>query len=88
MAEELGDAAVFSTWSTQSCFADASVIAPLGAISVLSNAFIAALVLGEGLRCRDLIGCCLCIAGGAVIVDSRNKPLLLFALRRHLPEKR
>ena len=60
---ELGNFAAYG-------FADASVIAPLGAISVLSNAFIAALVLGEGLRCRDLIGCCLCIAGGAVIVAS------------------
>lgn len=49
-------------------FAGASLIAPLGAVSVLANAFIAALVLGEGLRLRDLTGCALCIAGGSVVV--------------------
>ncbi len=49
-------------------FTEASVIAPLGAVSVLSNCFIASLVLGEGLRFRDLFGCALCIAGGVLIV--------------------
>lgn len=49
-------------------FAPASLIAPLGAVSVLSNAFIAALVLREGFRLRDLVGCALCIGGALVIV--------------------
>jgi uncharacterized membrane protein len=49
-------------------FAPASLIAPMGAVSVLSNAFIAALVLREGSRLRDLMGCALCIGGGVVIV--------------------
>ena len=51
-------------------FAGASLIAPLGAVSVLANAFIAALLLGEGLRLRDLTGCVLCIAGGSIVVLS------------------
>lgn len=49
-------------------FAGASLIAPLGAVSVLANAFIAAVLLGEGLRLRDLSGCLLCIGGGSIIV--------------------
>jgi hypothetical protein len=49
-------------------FAPASLIAPLGAVSVLSNAFIAALILREGFRLRDSAGCALCIGGGVVIV--------------------
>ena len=40
---ELGNFAAYG-------FAEASVIVPLGATTVLANAFIAALVLGEGLR--------------------------------------
>ena len=51
-------------------FAETSMIAPLGAVSVLANAFIAAFVLGEGLRLRDVLGCALCVAGGLVIVKS------------------
>lgn len=53
-------------------FAEASVIAPLGAVSVLANAFIAAFVLGEGLRFRDLFGCALCVFGGVFIVCSSS----------------
>mmetsp|Transcript_29396 Transcript_29396/g.90090 ORF Transcript_29396/g.90090 Transcript_29396/m.90090 type:complete len:443 (-) Transcript_29396:411-1739(-) len=62
---ELGNFAAYG-------FAPASLIAPLGAVSVLSNAFIAALVLGEGLRARDLVGCALCIGGGVIIVLSSS----------------
>ena len=51
-------------------FAGASLIAPLGAVSVLANCFIAAIALGESLRCRDLTGCLLCVAGGCVVVLS------------------
>ena len=60
---ELGNFAAYG-------FAEASVIVPLGATTVLANAFIAALVLGEGLRCRDLVGCALCGLGGTVVVLS------------------
>jgi len=60
---ELGNFAAYG-------FAEASVIAPLGAVSVLANAFIASLALGEGFRCRDLLGCLLCAGGGIVIVVS------------------
>mmetsp|Transcript_32288 Transcript_32288/g.53371 ORF Transcript_32288/g.53371 Transcript_32288/m.53371 type:complete len:400 (+) Transcript_32288:88-1287(+) len=58
---ELGNFAAYG-------FTEASVIAPLGAVSVLANAFIAALILGEGLRMRDVFGCFLCVCGGVVIV--------------------
>jgi len=60
---ELGNFAAYG-------FAEASVIAPLGAVAVIANAFIAAHVLGEGFRMRDLLGCLFCIAGGSVIVAS------------------
>lgn len=60
---ELGNFAAYG-------FTEASVIAPLGAVSVLANAFIASLVLGEPLRCRDLLGCLLCAGGGIIIVVS------------------
>ena len=60
---ELGNFAAYG-------FAQASVIAPLGAVSVLSNAFIAALILREGFRLRDFFGCVLCVGGGVVIVLS------------------
>mmetsp|Transcript_39929 Transcript_39929/g.93252 ORF Transcript_39929/g.93252 Transcript_39929/m.93252 type:complete len:415 (-) Transcript_39929:76-1320(-) len=60
---ELGNFAAYG-------FAEASVVAPLGAVCVLGNAFIAALLLGEGLRLSDLLGCALCIAGGCTIVSS------------------
>jgi len=52
-------------------FTEASVVAPLGAVSVLANAFIAACWLGEGLGVRKVLGCGLCIVGGFVIVLSR-----------------
>lgn len=52
-------------------FTEASIVAPLGAVSVLMNAFIAAWVLGEGFGLREMFGCGLCIAGGCVIVLSK-----------------
>ena len=60
---ELGNFAAYG-------FAEASIIAPLGAVSVLANAFIASLLLGEGLRLRDLVGCALCMLGSVIIVTS------------------
>ena len=61
---ELGNFAAYG-------FTEASVVAPLGAVSVLMNAFIATLVLGEGFGLREVVGCGLCIAGGFVIVLSK-----------------
>lgn len=51
-------------------FGEASLIAPLGAVAVLANAFIASVFLGERFRCVDAIGCVLCVAGGVIIVRS------------------
>lgn len=62
----LGETGNFAAYG----FTEASVIAPLGAVSVLANAFIAALVLGEGLYARDLLGCALCAIGAVIIVNS------------------
>ena len=73
-ATVVGEAGNFAAYG----FAGASLIAPLGAVSVLANAFIAALLLGEGLRCRDITGCLLCIAGGSIVVlatPSDERPL-------------
>jgi drug/metabolite transporter (DMT)-like permease len=64
LATLVGEMGNFSAYG----FAPASLIAPLGAVSVISNAFIASFFLGEGFRLRDLVGCALCIGGGVVIV--------------------
>ena len=60
----VGEAGNFAAYG----FAGASLIAPLGAVSVLANAFISAFGLKEGLRFRDAVGCLLCVAGGCTIV--------------------
>lgn len=57
---ELGNFAAYG-------FAEASLVTPLGAVSVVSNAFIAAIVLNEGLRARDVCGCVLVVVGSAII---------------------
>ena len=51
-----------------------------GAVSVLANAFIASMALGEPLRCRDLLGCLLCAGGGVVIVVSTPANALTLSL--------
>ena len=63
-ATVIGEAGNFAAYG----FAGASLIAPLGAVSVLANAFISAFGLKEGLRFRDAVGCVLCMAGGCTIV--------------------
>lgn len=60
---ELGNFAAYG-------FAEASLVTPLGAVSVMSNAFIAAIVLREGLRMQDLCGCVLVVGGSAIIAAS------------------
>ena len=64
----LGEVGNFAAYG----FTEASVIAPLGAVSVLANAFIASMALGESFRLRDLFGCLLCAAGGVIIVASTS----------------
>lgn len=48
-------------------FAAASIIAPLGAVGLLANIYIATCFLGEPFRFRDVIGSCLA-GGGAALV--------------------
>ncbi|KAG8460510.1 hypothetical protein KFE25_013160 [Diacronema lutheri] len=57
---ELGNFAAYG-------FAEASLVTPLGAVSVVANAFIAAIVLREGLRALDVCGCLLVVAGSVII---------------------
>lgn len=65
-ATVLGEMGNFAAYG----FAGASLIAPLGAVSVLANAAIAAVGLKEAFRFRDLLGCLLCVLGGCTIVVS------------------
>jgi drug/metabolite transporter (DMT)-like permease len=44
-------------------FAPATLVAPMGAISVIVNAGVSSILLGEDFRRRDLIGSLLIIAG-------------------------
>lgn len=62
---ELGNFAAYG-------FAEASLVTPLGAVSVVSNAFIAAIVLREGLRVRDICGCALVVSGSAIIAATAS----------------
>ena len=59
-----------------------------GAVSVLANAFIASMALGEPLRCRDLLGCLLCAGGGVVIVVSTPANALTLSLSLSLSRSR
>ena len=59
LATLLGELGNFAAYG----FTEASVVAPLGAVSVLANVFIAACWLGEGLGLREILGCGLCIVG-------------------------
>lgn len=67
LATVIGEIGNFASYG----FTQASVVAPLGAVSVLANVFIATCWLGEGLGARKVIGCGLCIIGGFIIVMSR-----------------
>lgn len=62
-AGEMGNFSAFS-------FAPASLIAPLGCVSVVSNLIGARLLLKEQLRKQDIIGCAIAVmsATGIVIV--------------------
>ncbi|KAJ3374094.1 hypothetical protein GGF31_008310 [Allomyces arbusculus] len=51
-------------------FAPASVIAPLGTVTLVSNAIIAPTCLGETFRRRDLVGMILAVVGTVLIVTS------------------
>lgn len=62
---ELGNFAAYG-------FAEASLVTPLGAVTVVSNAFFAAIVLREGLRARDVCGCLLVVVGSAIIAANAS----------------
>jgi drug/metabolite transporter (DMT)-like permease len=49
-------------------FAPASLIAPLGTVSLISNAIIAPFLLGEVFRIRDAIGILFSILGAVIVV--------------------
>uniref|UniRef100_A0A1B6D9M1 Magnesium transporter NIPA2 n=3 Tax=Clastoptera arizonana TaxID=38151 RepID=A0A1B6D9M1_9HEMI len=60
----VGEAANFAAYA----FAPASLVTPLGALSVLVAAVLASKFLGEGLNLLGKIGCFLCILGSTIIV--------------------
>jgi drug/metabolite transporter (DMT)-like permease len=53
-------------------FAEASLVTPLGAVAVVSNAFVSAFVLGEGMRRQDALGCALVVGGSAIIAATTS----------------
>ncbi|XP_072920808.1 magnesium transporter NIPA2-like [Hemitrygon akajei] len=59
-----GEAANFAAYM----FAPATVVTPLGALSVLISAVLSSYVLHEGLNIHGKLGCLLCIVGSTVIV--------------------
>ncbi|KAJ1967983.1 hypothetical protein IWQ62_001522 [Dispira parvispora] len=51
-------------------FAPASVVAPLGTVTLITNVFLAPLILKERVRGRDLLGVILAATGAVVVVSS------------------
>ena len=49
-------------------YAPATVVAPLGAVSVVSNCFLASCFLKEHIGMRNILGVCLAIVGSVIIV--------------------
>ena len=64
---EVGNFAAFG-------FASPTVVSPLGAVAVIVNGLLAALVLKEHLRVRNLIGMALTIVGSVVVVANAPPP--------------
>lgn len=60
----IGEAANFTAYA----FAPATLVTPLGALSVLVSAILASRFLGENLNLLGKLGCTLCILGSTVIV--------------------
>ncbi|XP_007653485.2 magnesium transporter NIPA4 isoform X1 [Ornithorhynchus anatinus] len=59
-----GEAANFGAYA----FAPATVVTPLGALSVLISAILSSYFLGEGLNLLGKLGCAICVAGSTVMV--------------------
>lgn len=59
-----GEAANFAAYA----FAPATLVTPLGALSVLVSAVLSSYFLNERLNVHGKIGCCLCILGSTVMV--------------------
>jgi magnesium transporter len=55
-------------------FATAAVVSPLGAVSVISNAFISSLWLGEPFRLRDILGLLFAITGSISVLLNAPQP--------------
>lgn len=60
----LGEAVNFVAYA----FAPATLVTPLGALSVIASAFLASYFLKEGLNLLGKVGCVLCILGSTVMV--------------------
>jgi len=65
----LGELGNFASYA----FAPASVVSPLGAVSLVANWCFAPLLLGEKFRRKDVLGVSLAIIGaGTVVLSSRE----------------
>jgi hypothetical protein len=60
----LGELANFAAYS----FASAMLVTPLGALSVITSAILASMILKETLKVEGKIGCTLCLVGAILIV--------------------
>ncbi|XP_074642140.1 NIPA-like protein 2 [Tubulanus polymorphus] len=65
----LGELGNFSAYG----FAPASLVAPLGTVTVIANMFLAAIFLKEKIRPEDLFGCGLAILGAFLVVAFSSK---------------
>jgi len=70
-------------------YAPATIVAPLGAVSVVSNCFLAHFVLKEHIGMRNILGVCLAIVGSIIIVlyaPSSDQQLTMDVLVQYMTE--
>lgn len=75
-----GEVANFAAYA----FAPASLVTPLGALSILVSAVLAHFMLGEKLHMLGIMGCVLCVMGSVIIIlHAPGVRTLPFVARRH-----
>ena len=70
-------------------YAPATIVAPLGAVSVVSNCFLAHFFLKEHIGTRNILGVCLAILGSVIIVSyapSSDRQLTMDVLVQYMTE--
>eukprot|EP00003_Mantamonas_plastica_P025308 TRINITY_DN4924_c0_g1_i2.p1 TRINITY_DN4924_c0_g1~~TRINITY_DN4924_c0_g1_i2.p1 ORF type:complete len:398 (-),score=114.02 TRINITY_DN4924_c0_g1_i2:157-1254(-) len=64
MTMALGELGNFTAYA----FAPATLVSPLGAVTIIANAMLASTFLGETMRRRDKVGCVFTVLGGVILV--------------------